>query len=274
MQQAGPGRVAQAQRLALERADRDAGRFGHAAELARPSTRGHDDGVGLYGAAVGEVDALHARAGRVEAQAGDRGVRRQARAGPLRRAGERGDDACRLDAVVAGDLQGEADRRGERGFERPRGARAQPLGGERERVAEADLPLERLGLVAVAGQEQRARLAQPDGREVEAGVARELGRERRPPLGGGEPEAQRPLAGRAVLGLRDRGEHPRGDGRGAAAELAALEDGDRGAAGGEAPGRGDPDDAAADHGDVDPRDVERGRHGLPAMLVPRTALPD
>ena len=63
-------------------------------------------------------------------------------------------------------------------------------------------------------------------------------------------QAQLEQGALAGVGLGDRREHARGHARRPGAELAALEQEDRQAAGTGAPGHGEADDAAADDGDV------------------------
>ena len=80
-------------------------------------------------------------------------------------------------SVVAGDSQRKRLRRGERGLEPASSARQQPLDVEPELVAQRQLALERLGLVAVARDDERAAAAQAG---IDAGRRGELGGERRP----------------------------------------------------------------------------------------------
>ena len=105
-------------------------------------------------------------------------------AGALERGRERGDEPPRVDRVVAGHVEREAHRRRQGGLRAPRLARPQPLDIEAELAPEREHPLERLGLVAVAGDHQRARRAQPGTRRP-----RRARRRRR--------EAARARAGRA-----------------------------------------------------------------------------
>ena len=112
-------------------------------------------------------------------------------------------------------------------------------------TAQRELALERLGFVAVAGDDERAAAAQPG---IGAGGRLELRGELRPRARAAQPELeQRELAG---VGLGDGRQHPGRDARGAGAELAALEHADGEAALRRAPGDGQPDDAPADDGDV------------------------
>jgi hypothetical protein len=188
-----PGRivagVAQAQDLALDRADR------HVGERGRPGAGGHDDGGRGERADVGHLGAL--------AQLDARG---------RARALQRGQDGPRIDRVVVGDVQRQADGRGERGLEAAGGARQEALGPQAQAGAEGVLAIQGLGLVAVAGDEQRAARLQRDA---------ELAREGRPQRGGLDGLGH---VGRvADLGLADRREHPGRDAGRAGAEHVALE---------------------------------------------------
>ncbi len=84
-----------------------------------------------------------------------------AAAAPLAREGtrERGDQLARVDRVVAVDPQREPDRRRERGLDLARLRRAQPLDLQAELGPEGGETVERLGLVTVAGDDQRSRAA-------------------------------------------------------------------------------------------------------------------
>jgi hypothetical protein len=108
--------------------------------------------------------------------------------------------------VVAGDVERQADGRRQGGLEPAGLARAQPFDVEVVGAPEGEQAVERLGLVAVAGDRERAGRAQ-------AGIlARRLGQ-----LGAEVAEhrraAQVELEQRVLAELRlgDRGEHPRGD---------------------------------------------------------------
>ena len=117
---------------------------------------GDDDGVGGDLVAVGEDDAGDALA--VDAQRRRwRGRAPAPRGGRARvRAAQRRHQLARVDRVVGVDLQRQADRRRERGLEPARLRRAQPLDRQAEAAAELGEAIERLGLVAVAGDDQRA----------------------------------------------------------------------------------------------------------------------
>ena len=154
-------------------------------------------------------------------------------------AGERGDEQPRVDRVVAVDAQREPDRRRQRGLDLARLRRAQALDRQPELGAEGGEPVQRLGLVAVAGDDQRARRA----------IARllELVAERRVAARALQAQLQqRPLA---ELGLGDRGEHARGDVP--RAGLAGVDHDHPRAALRSAPRAGEPDRATTDDGDVE-----------------------
>ena len=147
--------------------------------------------------------------------------------------------------MVVGQVQGAAHGGRERRLQAPRRAGQQRLDVQPEALAQVALALERLGLVAIAGEHQRAARAVAD---VDAAGLGELRGEVRPAPRALQAELeQRPLAG---VGLRHGREHPGGHARGAAAELAALEQEHRQPAGAGAPGHGEADDAAADDGYV------------------------
>ena len=191
---------------------------------------GDDDGVRRDRAVVGD-HAGHALA--LDAQAGD------ARAARLDLARERRDELARIDRVVGLDVEREPDRRRQRRLQPARLRRAQPLDGQPEPAAELGEAVERLGLVAVARDDQRA--DRPVARVLELGAevlvaARAL-----------QPELeQRALA---ELGLGGRREHARGDlPRGG---LAGLEHDDARAALPRAPRASETDRATADDGDVE-----------------------
>jgi hypothetical protein len=141
--------------------------------------------------------------------------------------------------VVAGDVQREAHGRRKRRLEPARLGRAQPLAGQAELRAEGDQALQRLGLVAVARDGERARGPVAD-------VVAELGREGGEALRGADAQGGEGLVAR--LGLGHRREHagrdlPR-------PRLAGVHDADAQAAPGGAPGAGEPDDPAAGDDDV------------------------
>jgi hypothetical protein len=102
-------------------------------------------------------------------------------AGGLDRVGERGDELARVDGAVAGDVEREPDRRGERGLGAAGLAGAQPLDREAELAPVLEQLLELLGLVAVAGDDERA---------VEVELDAELGAEAGKPVERAEAEAR------------------------------------------------------------------------------------
>ena len=153
---------------------------------------------------------------------------------------QRRDEPPRVDRVVPGDVQREPHGRRERRLGAPRGARQQAHDIEPQALAEGEQPVELLRLVAVARDDERARL--PVAR-VLAGALRQLRAEGGEAGGGaGGQVEQRVLA---ELGLRGRREHAGGDVPGAG--RAIVEQGDGGAALSGAPGRGEADRPTADH---------------------------
>ena len=220
VQQAGAAGVAQAQRLALDRA--------HArlvAERARPRPgREHD----LLGRQRADVRRPRRRCA---------ARRRRARAARASAAQTRRG----IGAVVVGQVQRAAHGGRERRLEPTRRAGQQRLDVQPEALAQVALALERLGLVAIAGEHQRAARAVAD---VDAAASASCAANARPAPRAAQPELeQRPLAG---VGLGHRREHPGGDARRPGAELAALEQEHRQAALAGAPRDREADDAAAD----------------------------
>ena len=175
------------------------------------------------------------------AHLGDLGVRAQHRARALGGAREGRHDPTRVDRVVVGDVEREADGRREGRLQAAGARREEALGAQAEPLAQRELARERLGLVAVARDEQRALRAVA---HVEPAHLPQLLREARPAACALEAEAQERLL--AGVGLADRREHAGRDVRGAAAELAAVEHADAQPARTRAPGRRQPDEAAAD----------------------------
>ena len=167
----------------------------------------------------------------------------QLAAGVAHGGAQRGDEPARVDGVVAGDVEREPHGRRERRLGAARGGRQQPLDLEAEPAAEGEQPVERLGLVAVAGDDQRAGAVQA---RVLAGGLGELGGEGGEPGGGAQAELQQRVLAEARLG--DGREHPGGDAPGAG--LAGVEHGDAQAGLRGAPRGRQPDRAAADDGDV------------------------
>ena len=172
LQQAGARGVAQAQRLALDRA--------HArlvAEGARPRPGGDDD---LLGAAARRGPSTSTP---VRSTAPARSAAR-ASAAHTRRG---------IDGVVVGKVQRAAQRRRERGLEPARGAGQQRLDVQPEALAQVALALERLGLVAIAGEHQRAARAVAD---VDAAGLGELRGEGGPAPRAAQPELEQRAARR------------------------------------------------------------------------------
>ena len=155
--------------------------------------------------------------------------------------------AARVDCVIAGHLERRVQRGGERRLELARLADAQLPGLQAQRVAQRELALQLACLISVAGDEQRARLRQPD---VYPRGRLELGGELGPHLRGAQPEGEPSARVLAELDLGDGGEHASGDVRGCAAGHLPLEHGDGHSALARAPGRCQTDDARADDYDV------------------------
>jgi hypothetical protein len=143
--------------------------------------------------------------------------------------------------VVLGEVQRAAQRRRERGLQAARGAGQQPLHAQSEALAQVALALERLGLVAIAGEHERAARAVSD---VDAAGPREVRGE-----GGPEPralQAQREQRALAGVGLGDGRQHAGGNVRGPRPQLAAVEHEHREPARTRTPGHSEADEAAAD----------------------------
>ena len=175
----------------------------------------------------------------------DLDARAQHRAGALGGARERGAHQARIDGVVVGQVQRAAHGGRERRLQAARRAGQQRLDLQPEALAQVALALERLGLVAVAREHQRAARAIADVHAADLGQLRGEGRPAR--------ALCRPSSSSGTLagvGLGHRREHARGHARRPGAELAALEQEDRQPAGTGAPGHGEADDAAADDGYV------------------------
>ena len=152
---------------------------------------------------------------------------------------QRGDELARVDGVVGLDLQREPDGRRERGLQLAGLRRAQPLDGQAEPAAELGEAVERLGLVAVARDDERA-----DG--AVAGIVQLLAERRVAPRALQPEFEQRALAERR---FGDRAEHPRGNVP--RAGLAGVQDDHPRAALLGAERAGKADRTAADHGDVE-----------------------
>ena len=153
---------------------------------------------------------------------------------------------ARVDRVIVGDLERETQRGRERRLEPPRLAREQPVDGQAERLAEREFACERLRLVPVARGEQRAA---PQIARVHARGLGQLGDELGVPLDALEPEPHQRQLGRERL--RDRRQHPRGDGgRARPRTLAAVDHGHAQAALSGAPPDGKPNGAGAYNDDI------------------------
>ena len=143
----GPCRVAQAQRLALDRAHGHARLLGQADRRPRPRAGGDDDLRSRDALAARERDARHPATVVLHALDGDTGA--QHRAGALGRARERRDQQPGVDGVVAGDVEGQAQRGRERGLQPARRRGQQALGASapaaRAARARAPAPLPRRG---------------------------------------------------------------------------------------------------------------------------------
>ena len=235
----GPARIAQPQHLALDRPHGHA-RLGGQVERGRAGAgREHDLG-GADDLAVLEPQPGHAVAvglDRCHARTAERA------AGALEGDGERRHQAARIDRVVAGHVEREAHGGRERGLGAARLARPQPLDLEAELAPVREQVLERLGLVAVAGDDQRAGPLQARDPRPRRRRARRRTRER-------TRAAQAELGQRRVArrGLGDRREHARGDLP--RAGVAGVEHDGAQAATGRAPRARQPDRTAACDGDV------------------------
>ncbi len=156
---------------------------------------------------------------------------------------QRLDEAARIHGVVAGDVERQAHRRRERRLRAARGGREQPLDLEPEPLPEREQPVERLRLVAIARDDERARPAQ-------AGIAArslgQLGAELRESRGRAQAEPEQRVL--AELCLRHRREHAGRDMPGA--RLAGVEHAHAQPALGGAPCAREADRPAADYGDV------------------------
>ena len=126
-------------------------------------------------------------------------------------------------------------------------AGAQALHRQSVAAAQLQRALECLGLVAVARDQQRAARQVAD--IGNPGRDGKLGGEARIAAGAAQPERQQRLLPGGDLG--DRRDHPGRDVRGAAADLAALQDGDAQPTLSGAPGDRQTDDPATDHGQID-----------------------
>ena len=187
-------------------------------------------------------------------------------AGALDRAGERRDEAARVDGVVGRDLERQPDGRRERRLGAAGLRRAQALDLEPELAAEGEQPVELGGVVRVARDDERAGAPQA---RVPTGRVAELGAEGLEALGAAQPELeQRSLA---EVRLGDRREHPGGDAPRRPRLLAGgVEHGDAQAALGGAPRGREADGAAADDDDVGGARLARYHERI---FLPTPALP-
>jgi hypothetical protein len=195
----------------------------------------------VHAPAVLQLDAVDALA--VDEQAPHARPRVHGAAGAADGLGQHRDEAAGIDRVVARHVEREPHGRRERRLGAPRGRRQQPLDTEPEPPAERQQPVELLGLVAVAGDDDRARLAQP---RIAAGRRGELGAERGECGGGAEAQVEQRVL--AELRFGDRRQHPGGDMPGAG--LAGVEHAHAQAALGGTPRAREPDRPAADDRDV------------------------
>ena len=243
-EEAGAGGIAQAHDLALDRTDRHARVRGEAVERFDPCAGGNHHLAGGDELAVRRLHARHPLTGDDDAR--DLGALAQHPARALDRDGERGAQRARIDRVVAGDVERQPQRRRERRLAATRLAREQPLDRQSERLALGSRALQRLGLVAIARDEQRAARAV-------AGIA--LGRlgqlldEGVVAVERGAAEREQPAL--ADARLADRREHAGGDARGPAREHVALQHDRPQAALLRAPRDGEAGDSAAHDGDVE-----------------------
>ncbi len=157
--------------------------------------------------------------------------------------GQRRHQLARVDRAIGGHVEREPDGRRERRLGAARGRGPEPLDREPALLAVGVELVELLGLVAVAGDDERAREAQA---RVAAGGLLELGAEVGEAGGGAQAEVEQRLL--AELGLGDGREHAGGVAPGAV--LAGVEHERAQAALGGAPRHGEADDAPADDGYV------------------------
>ena len=128
------------------------------------------------------------------------------------------------------------------------------MGRQPEPLADRELAVEGLGLVAVPRDDERARGPVAD---VDPGDVPQLGGERRPAAGALQAQEQQVALLR--VGLRDGREHPGRDAGGPGAGLVALEDEHAQAAGAGAPRDGEAGHAGPDDDDVGRFAVGRGQ---------------
>ncbi len=129
--------------------------LGQAGERAGPGAGGDDDAVGRDARAVGELDALDALLP-CDRDARDGRALPHHAARSFERGGKRRHERARIDGMVVGDREREPEGGRERRLAAAGLARQQPLDGKPERLALGQLAVERLGVVAVARDEQGA----------------------------------------------------------------------------------------------------------------------
>ena len=217
---------------------------GQAADRLRPHAGGHDDVLAGDVLAVGQAHAADTAVG--HADLADRHPGPERATGRRHSPGKGRGQLARIDRVVVGNLEREAQRRRQRRLEPARLARAEPVHGEPERFPQRELAAERLRLVGVARGEERA-AAKVAG--IHPGGVAELLDELWIGVDGGEPEPHQRQLGRDRLG--DRRQHARGDrGCAGAGHAGAFEHGDAQAALRGAPRDGEPDGAGAYNDDI------------------------
>ena len=155
VEQPGPGGVAQPQHLALDGAHGHGG-LGREALQPRGSARRRRAAPAPPPPCVpSRRTTPRTRSSSASSpRTGVRGRTRAARA--LDRLGQRGDEAAGVDGVVAREVEGEADGRGERGLGAAGARGEEALRAEAEGAADGELPVELLGVVAVARHDERA----------------------------------------------------------------------------------------------------------------------
>ncbi len=225
------------------------GRTGHprlrrdAVDLRAPRPGGDDDLLGID--APGVAQRQSADTATFDQYALDRRARPQHRAGLVGRGGERRAQRTRIGRMILWNVERESQRGRQRGLQGTRLRAEQARDGQAEPLAQRELALQPLGLVTVAGDDERAARPVADGLP---GDVLKLGGEGRPASRRLQAEGrQRALPG---VGLAHRSQHPGGHARGAAAERAAVEHADGQPARTRAPRDGQAAGAAADDGDV------------------------
>ena len=226
--------------------------LGQSAKLPRTRARGHDHGAGAQLGLVLEADAGHPVG--LDQELAHAHARADLAAAAIDRGQQRGGQRPRVHRVVVGGRERQADGGRERRLDAAGPAGRQPLDGQSVLAAEVGLALERLGLVAVAGHQQGA------GAAVAGIAATELGQFVHPggvPGGGRQVELQQRAL--AEGGLGDGRQHPGGDVRGSAGQVAPVEDERAQAPRGRPLCDGQPGDASPDH-DYVGRMVDRSGH--------------